>query len=224
MFRLLSEIFISDFVNKRHKPLAESPETGVCPRARDPRFCLAIFAILHWVFWGYLPSTEISCKIQFRRFLHSFHLFSKWNIYFLYFSLFVTYSFLPVFFLSSSFPLYVFLLYLSLYNFYSFFSSCFFLRLSYTLFLGCLLLSFFVCLLLYFRDSPFFLFPCVFVIFIFIFQPYLFHPFCFSYFVHSSLYLSCSKLGLKLLQLPSSFYCFNKSLLYLTILRYCFLY
>ena len=38
-----------------------------------------------WVSWGYLPSTDISCRAHFRRFIPSFlccFLFSKWNIYF----------------------------------------------------------------------------------------------------------------------------------------------
>ena len=38
-----------------------------------------------WVSWGYLPSTDISCRPHFRRFIPSFlccFLFSKWNIYF----------------------------------------------------------------------------------------------------------------------------------------------
>ena len=38
-----------------------------------------------WVSWGYLPSTDISCRAHFRRFFPSFlccFLFSKWNIYF----------------------------------------------------------------------------------------------------------------------------------------------
>ena len=38
-----------------------------------------------WISWGYLTSTDISCKVQFRRFLPFFlcsYLFSSWNIYF----------------------------------------------------------------------------------------------------------------------------------------------
>ena len=103
-----------------------------------------------WVSWGYLPSTDISCRPHFRRFLPSFlccYLFSKCNIHF-----FILVFSDPILF-SLSFPVFyfpclllsTFLLCLSLHILYFLFLS--FLSAFY--FLSCYLLSFssnFLCL------------------------------------------------------------------------------
>ena len=103
-----------------------------------------------WVSWGYLPSTDISCRPHFRRFLPSFlccYLFSKCNIHF-----FILVFSDPTLF-SLSFPVFyfpclllsTFLLCLSLHILYFLFLS--FLSVFY--FLSCCLLSFssdFLCL------------------------------------------------------------------------------
>ena len=90
----------NDSVTHRHG-FAVSVKEGL-PFAHDLR-SLRLFS---WVSWRYLPSTDISCRPQFRRFLPSFlccYVFSKWNNIFIYFSLFRSYSFL-----SLSFPVYYF--------------------------------------------------------------------------------------------------------------------
>ena len=93
-----------------------------------------------WVSWGYLPSTDISCRPHFRRFIPSFlccFLFSKWNIYF-----FILVFSDPILF-SLSFPVFYFPCLLL-----SIFLLCLSFHIVYFLFL-----SFFVCLLLSFLLS-----------------------------------------------------------------------
>ena len=100
-----------------------------------------------WFSWGYLLSTDISCRPQFRRFLPCFlccYLFSEWNIYFiiLVFShpilfslfLFLCSTFLDFYFLSVSS---VFLCISSTFSF----SFSLFLCLSSTFFLAAFFLS-----------------------------------------------------------------------------------
>ena len=107
---------------------------------------LAILGILHLGLWGYLLSTDILCRPQFRRFLPSLlccYVFSKWNIYF--------------FILVFSDPI-LFCLFLFLYT--SSLSSTFCLSLlsvfGYSLLSLSPTVSFFICLLLSFLLLSFF--------------------------------------------------------------------
>ena len=75
--------------------------------------CLRSLRSFTWVSWGYLPSADISCRPQFRRFLPSFlccYLFSKWNIYFsiLVFSDPILFSLFSCVLFSLSFNFYIF--------------------------------------------------------------------------------------------------------------------
>ena len=101
-----------------------------------------------WVCWGYLPSTDISCTPQFHCFLPSFlycYLISKWKIYFfiLVFSDPILFSLFLV--LCSTFPIFYFLSFSSVFpcisSTFSFF-FCLFLCLSSISFLAVFYLSF----------------------------------------------------------------------------------
>ena len=71
------------------------------------RWNLPPFWFFTWPSWWYLSFTDVSCKPQLRSFLPSFvcYLFSKWKVYFLYFSLFVSYCFLFLYMSVFYFPL-----------------------------------------------------------------------------------------------------------------------
>ena len=90
-----------------------------------------------WAFWGYLPSTDISCRPQFCHFLPSFlccYLFSKWNIH-LFILVFSDPTLFRLPFSVFYFPCllhYIFLLCLSLHIFY--FCFVFLVCLSYFFF------------------------------------------------------------------------------------------
>ena len=71
--------------SKKDRSSQASISINSCTELSKTHFFLRSLWSFTWVSWGYLPSTDISCRPHFRRFLPSFlccYLFSKCNIHF----------------------------------------------------------------------------------------------------------------------------------------------